>query len=152
MLELLAAHNVIAEYVAIDMSLHPEDIVDEFKLRQATAITANLRHEHSEAVVQGMHEDAEGIRRMSNPLFVQAFLSIDLTLEMVDVAVNYYAQRRPEELAEFVWTIDRKDRTVTQMEQLWSHANALGRRVTKLFAPSCLGGRFRLHTFRKICS
>jgi hypothetical protein len=119
-LELLAEHHAIAEYDAIDMSLHPDEVIDEFKNRQANAITANLTQEHSAAVVQRTHEDAEGIRRMANPLFVQAFLSIDLSLDMVDVAVNYYAQRRPEELGEFAWTIDRKDHTVTEMEHLWS--------------------------------
>jgi hypothetical protein len=31
-----------------------------------------------------------------------------------------FVQRRPSELGRFVWTIDRKDRTVTEMERLWS--------------------------------
>jgi hypothetical protein len=117
---LLAAHGVIAEYNAIDMSLHPDDIIDEFKQRQAAAITANLTPEHAEVVVRGVHEDADAIRNLANPLFVQAFLSIDLSLSMIDVAINYYAQRRPEELGRFAWVIDRKDRSVTEMERLWS--------------------------------
>jgi len=117
---LLAAHGVIAEYNAIDMSLHPDDVIEEFKQRQAAAITANLTPQHAEAVVRGVHEDAEAIRNLANPLFVQAFLSIDLSLTMIDVAINYYAQRRPEELGRFAWVIDRKDRSVTEMERLWS--------------------------------
>jgi hypothetical protein len=119
-LEILAEHNVIAEYYAIDMLLHPKVVIDEFKERQAAAITANLTSEHAKAVVRRLHEDAEGIRRLANPLFVQAFISIKLSLDMIDVAMNYYAQRQPRELGEFAWTIDRKDRAVTEMEQLWS--------------------------------
>ena len=47
-------------------------------------------------------------------------MSIHLSLDMLDVAINYFAQRRPIELGRFAWMIDRKDRTVTEMEQLWS--------------------------------
>ena len=119
-LELLAAHGAIAEYYAIDMTLHPNDVIDDFKERQAAAITANLTPEHAEALIWGVYEDAEKIRHLANPLFVQAFVSIQLCLDMLDVAMNYFAQRRPEELGRFAWMIDRKDRTVTEMERLWS--------------------------------
>lgn len=119
-MELLAGHGVIAEYYAIDMALHPAEIIDEFKERQAGALTANLTPAHAEAVARHLHDDAETIRKLANPLFVQAFVTIELILDMLDVAVNYFAQRRPAELGRFAWTIDRKDRTVTEMEQLWS--------------------------------
>lgn len=33
-MNVLAAHNVIAEYYAIDMALHPGHIIDEFKKRR----------------------------------------------------------------------------------------------------------------------
>jgi hypothetical protein len=39
---------------------------------------------------------------------------------MVSPKFGYFVQRGPSELGRFVWTIDRKDRTVTEMEQLWS--------------------------------
>lgn len=119
-MDLLAAHGAIAEYYAIDMALHPDAVINEFKERQAAAITANLTSEHAEAVVRRLQKDADAIRGLANPLFVQAFLSIYLCLGMIDVAINFYAQRRPEELGRFAWVIDRKDRTVTEMEQLWS--------------------------------
>jgi hypothetical protein len=32
----------------------------------------------------------------------------------------YYVQRQPQELGEIAWIIDRKDRTMTQMEETWS--------------------------------
>lgn len=116
----LAAHDVIVEYRAIDMALHPNEVIDEFKERQAAALTDNLTPSHAEALVRRLRDDAQAIRAMSNPLFVQAFLTIELILNMLDVAVNYYAQRRPSELGRFAWTIDQKDRSITQMEQLWS--------------------------------
>ena len=119
-MKLLAAHDVIAEYRAIDMALHPSEVIDEFKSRQAASLTEHLTPTHATAVVQRMHDDAEVIRTIANPLFVQAFVTIECILKMLGTAINYFAQRRPSELGRFAWVIDQKDRTITQMEQLWS--------------------------------
>ncbi|MBI4443427.1 MAG: DUF3800 domain-containing protein [Acidobacteria bacterium] len=119
-MKLLAAHDVIAEYHAIDMALHQSEVIDEFKARQAASLTENLTPAHSAGVVRRLHDDAQAIRTMANPLFVQAFLTIELILDMLDTAINYYAQRRPSELGRFAWMIDQKDRSLTQIEQLWS--------------------------------
>lgn len=64
-MNLLATHGAIAEYYAIDMALHPDEVIDEFKERQAVAITANLTVEHAEAVVRRACDDAETIRNMA---------------------------------------------------------------------------------------
>lgn len=119
-MKLLAAHDVIAEYNVIDMALHQNEVIDEFKARQAASLTENLTPAHSAGVVQRLHDDAQVICKMANPLFVQAFVTIKLILEMLDTAINYFAQRRPSELGRFAWVIDQKDRTITQMEQIWS--------------------------------
>jgi len=119
-MELLAAHDVIAEYYAIDMALHSSDVIDEFKRQQAAAVTENLTPAHHEDVVRRANDDAAAIRAMANPLFVQAFVTIHLLLDLLDTAINYFAQRQPTELQRFAWTIDQKDRTLTQMEALWS--------------------------------
>jgi hypothetical protein len=52
-LRLLARYGVIAEYRVIDMALHSTAVVDEFKLRQASALTEHLSEEHSVAVRRG---------------------------------------------------------------------------------------------------
>jgi hypothetical protein len=119
-LRLLAIYGVIAEYCVIDMALHRTAVIDDFKLRQASALTEHLSSEHSAAVQQRLHEDAQIVRSMANQLFVQAFLTIELILETLDTAINYFAQRLPEELGQFRWTIDGKDRTPTQMERIWT--------------------------------
>ena len=38
-MRLLAAHGAIAEYYAIDMALHPNEAIDDFKKGQAAALT-----------------------------------------------------------------------------------------------------------------
>ncbi len=87
-MNLLAAHGAIAEYQAIDMSLHPDDIVDECKQRLAAALTANLTPAHAGAISRRLKDDGDAIQSLSNPLFVQAFLAIELILELLNVAVN----------------------------------------------------------------
>jgi len=119
-MKLLAMHDVIAEYYVIDMALHQSEVIDEFKARQAASLTEHLTPMHSAGVVRRLHEDAEAVRKLANPLFVQAFVTIELILEMLDTAINYFAQRRPSELGRFAWMIDQKDRSITQMEQLWT--------------------------------
>jgi hypothetical protein len=119
-LRLLAVYSAIAEYRVIDMALHPKPVVDEFKVRQASALTEHLTDEHSLAVRQRMHQDGEIIRSMPNQLFIQAFTTIDLILETLHTAINYFAQRLPRELGQFRWTIDRKDQSPTRMEEIWT--------------------------------
>jgi hypothetical protein len=119
-MKLLASHSVIAEYYAIDMALHQSSVIEDFKMRHAAAVTANLTDMHSPAIVQWVREQANIIREMSNQLFVQAFVTMTLIVEMLDKAVNYFAQRQPKELGTVSWTIDQKDKHHTQMEQLWT--------------------------------
>ncbi len=117
---LLAVHDAIAEYYVIDMALHPSAVIDDFKARQASSLTEHLTPAHSANVVQRLRRDAEVIRTMANPLFIQAFMAIELVLETLHTAINYFAQRLPGELGRFAWTIDQKDRSLTQMEQMWT--------------------------------
>jgi hypothetical protein len=57
---------------------------------------------------------------MPNQLFLQAFVTVHLLLDLIPEALLYYVQRMPEELGDIAWIIDRKDRTLTQMEEMWS--------------------------------
>jgi hypothetical protein len=57
-MNLLVTHEAIAEYHAIDMTLHPNDVIDEFKERQAAALTVNLMPAHAEAVARRLKRTA----------------------------------------------------------------------------------------------
>lgn len=118
--DLLAAHGAFVEYYAIDMSLHCDEVVNAFKERQAAALTENLTPLHAEELVRSINDDADAIRKLSNQLFVQAYVTIILVLDLLPIAINYFAQRKPAELGRFTWTIDRKDRETTSMERLWA--------------------------------
>jgi hypothetical protein len=57
---------------------------------------------------------------MSNQLFLQAFATWQLIITTIREGTLYFVQRQPRELGDIDWVIDRKDRTITQMEETWS--------------------------------
>jgi len=57
---------------------------------------------------------------MPNQLFIQAELTMTLMLSAVQIATLYFVQRKPEELGEVAWIVDRKGHALTEMEETWS--------------------------------
>ena len=57
---------------------------------------------------------------MPNQLFLQAFATWELIIRTIREGTAYFVQRQPQELGDIGWVIDRKDRTITQMEDTWS--------------------------------
>lgn len=57
---------------------------------------------------------------MSNQLFLQAFATWELIIRTIREGTLYFVQRQPAELGNIGWVVDRKDRTITQMEETWS--------------------------------
>jgi hypothetical protein len=120
LIDLVSRHDVFAKFYAVDMATHGDGVVGLFKSRQADAITAHLTPEHHPPIVAQLRGLADAIRRMPNQLFVQAFLVIELVLMVLEESTLYYVQRLPEELGSIAWTIDQKNRTITEMEETWS--------------------------------
>ena len=120
LIELVSRHDVFVNFFAVDMATHGESLVSDFKARLAAGITAHLTPEHHPPIVAQLEELAAAIRRMPNQLFVQAFLTIDLVLKVIQESTLYYVQRLPAELGSIAWTIDQKNRTITEMETTWS--------------------------------
>jgi len=89
-------------------------------MNQAKRITKNITKNHKATLIQSFLEIQKQLRNLSNQLYVQAFCAIELLYKVIQKATLYYAQRRPEELAEFYWTIDAKDQKITPYEELWS--------------------------------
>jgi hypothetical protein len=119
-IDLVSRYDVVVKFYAVDMAMHGEGVVGPFKARQADAITVHLTPEHHPPIVAQLQGLADAIRRMPNQLFVQAFLVIELVLNVIEESTLYYVQRLPEELGSIAWTIDQKNRTITEMEETWS--------------------------------
>jgi hypothetical protein len=120
LIDLVCHYDVLVNFFAIDMATHGDRIVDDFRMRQAAAVTAHLTSAHDPNVVAQLQTHASSMRAMPNQLFLQAFLTIELVLEVVEEATIYYVQRLPKELGEIAWFVDRKNRTITQMEEIWT--------------------------------
>ena len=119
-IDLLVRYDVLAEFVALEMATHPRQVIDDFKARQADAVTAHITPEHHPGIVSQLQNIARTIHGMPNQLFVQAFITIQLVLETIQNATLYFVQRQPKELGDIAWIIDRKNRTITQMEDTWT--------------------------------
>lgn len=118
--EVCKRHDVLVNFVAVNMATHDHAIVDDFKKRQADALLAHITPQHLPSLVQSLEQMADKIRKMPNQLFIQGIATIDLLIKTFQDMTIYYAQRMPEELGNIAWIIDRKDRTLTQMEEMWS--------------------------------
>lgn len=119
-IQILHRYDVLVEFVAINMETHDHVLVDDFKKRQADALLAHLTPDHRPSMVQSLQRLSDGVRKMPNQLFLQAFATMQLLLELVEEATLYYVQRMPEELGDISWVIDRKNHAITQMEEMWS--------------------------------
>jgi len=102
------------------MSTHTAALVEEYKQAQVRGVTKHLTPDHHPKLVAELNNMAEQLRTMPNQLFVQFIVTIRLILQTIQTSSLYYVQRIPAELGRFKWVIDRKDRTLTQMERLWT--------------------------------
>jgi hypothetical protein len=118
-IEVLAKYDSLLEIFAIDGLAQSEASITKFRQMQADKITEHLGPEHHPDMVKELEKLARQIRSLPNQLFVQAFLTTRLCEEAVRTGTLFWSQRVPKELSEFVWTIDAKDKTVTQPELMW---------------------------------
>ena len=120
LINLVLRYDVLVQFMALDTSTHPDALVEDFKNRQADGVTANITREHHPGPVLYLHQLGEAVRSMSNQLFLQAFATWELIIRTIREGTLYLVQRQPQELGDIGWVIDRKDRTITQMEETWS--------------------------------
>ena len=120
MIDLLTSFDVVVDFVSLDMALHTNDVIDDFKARQAAAITGNITREHHPQMVHELVQLEHTLGTMPNQLFIQAELTILLILSVAQTGTLYFVQRKPSELGDIAWIVDRKGRTLTAMEETWS--------------------------------
>jgi hypothetical protein len=71
-------------------------------------------------MIKQSYEIREKFERMSNPLFIQAFIMLFLIPRTLYHGILYYAERIPRELERFYWTVDAKGDKVLEYEEAWS--------------------------------
>ena len=119
-INLLLRYDTLVQFIALDMNAHPDALIEQFKNRQADGVTANITRKHHPAPIPHLHQLGEAVRALSNQLFLQTFATWELIIKTIREGTLYFVQRQPQELGYIAWVIDRKDRTITQMEEAWS--------------------------------
>ena len=113
-------YEVLVQYIALDANTHTAPLVDEFRNGQADAVTVKITREHKAGLVFDLYQLGEAVRRMPNQLFLQTFATWQLIFNTIREGTLYFVQRVPQELGDICWVIDRKDRTITEMEETWT--------------------------------
>jgi len=119
-IRLVLRYDTLVEFIALDANTHPDSVVEDFKNRQAHGVTANITREHHPGPIPHLHQLGEAVRAMPNQLFLQAFATWELIIRTIREGTLYFVQRQPKELGDVGWVIDRKDRTITEMEETWT--------------------------------
>jgi uncharacterized protein DUF3800 len=119
-ISLLQKFDVILELVIIDLGLHTEDEITEYKQIQADKMTEHITDDHHPDVVKRINEIQAVFRSMSNQLFIQAMLMFRIVPRVLLHVIWYYARRIPQELQWFYWMVDAKEQTKTAYEDAWS--------------------------------
>jgi hypothetical protein len=120
LVEVLFRHDALLCAYAIDVSREDQQGVTDHKANQSAGITKYLVPEHHPNSVKQAWELRHTLERMPTQLYLQCVLLKELVWSATAEAINYFAQRRSRELAEFEWTIDAKDpRRITTYEKWW---------------------------------
>src|SRR5579863_4604388 len=85
-IQLLGRYQVLVNFFAIDLAAHSDQVIDDFKIRRADGVVANLTAEHGPEMAADLQALAGTIREMPNHLFVKAFLTIELVMEIIKEA------------------------------------------------------------------
>ncbi len=120
LIKLVLGYDTLVQFIALDANLHPDSVVDHFKNGQADGVTASITRAHHPGPIPHLHQLGEAVRAMPNQLFLQASATWELIIRTIREGTLYFVQREPEELGDIGWVIDRKDRTITEMEETWS--------------------------------
>jgi Protein of unknown function (DUF3800) len=120
LIDLVSEYDVLVQFMALDLDTHPDLVVTAFKDKQADAVTKGVTRQHQPGMVLQLYQLGESVRAMPNQLFLQAFAMWLLLIRTIREGTLYYVQRKPYELGDIGWVIDRKDRTITQMEATWT--------------------------------
>ena len=120
MVDILFKHDAILHCIAIDVAEEDGSELEAHKKGQCEGITRFLTDEFSESYRESVLALRTRLEAMPLQLYVQCVLMHVLVYEVPQGIANYFAQRRPRELATFDWIIDAKEPLgPTPQEEWW---------------------------------
>jgi hypothetical protein len=118
-LSIVAAFDVVAKIVALDMQFQSVDQIAGFQNGQGDAFISALTEAHSAASREWAHNARADWRSLPPQLAVQMYVMFLTLEEFLRDVPNYYAQRLPPELGRFDWCVDPKDVRIARYDDLW---------------------------------
>jgi hypothetical protein len=116
---LLSRNEAVFEGTVIDLGLHTEAAVLEYKKQHGEQMLAKVPN-FREDVRPEVEKASRQILETSVPLYLQAITTFDVLHRLIGHMTAYFCQRRPSELGTFAWVVDGKDPVaVTKWETWW---------------------------------
>lgn len=112
----LSKTNAILFATATDAGLNSLDRLSRHQRILASKIRENIPRMRFEGGKQAVALLADQIEEISPQLYAQLVCQVDLLHDVVNRAINYFAQRIPGTLGEFRWRIDQKNTSKTTYE------------------------------------
>lgn len=118
-IKMLQQYNVMFEVVAIDMNIQNNDYITAHKLDRAEKMTSCITDEFNEILIANLHKTKKEIESLSNQLYVQVSVTVELLIQVFQKTMLNYSLRKPKELESFKWIVDAKDLSITTSEKIW---------------------------------
>lgn len=118
-IEILKNYNVMFEVVAIDMNIQNDDGITTHKLDRAQKMISCITDEFNETLIENLHKTKKEIESLSNQLYIQVSLTIEILIQVFQKTMLNYSLRKPKELEFFKWIVDAKNLNITTSEKIW---------------------------------
>ena len=119
-IEMLSNYSIIFEVIAIDMNIQKEEDITALKMDRAKKMTDIITDEFNPTLIKNLQKMKNEIENLSNQLYTQLHLTIELLINVLQKSTLYYSLREAKELEYFNWVIDAKNENMTTSEKLWS--------------------------------
>jgi hypothetical protein len=118
-IDLAATTSVKFFTCGTEMSQYTTATLEAYRDHQADRLVASLTPAHQPSLIAQMNSLHDTMKAMSVQLFVQFILLTELVGRIIRSTTVYFSLTRPRELSAFHWTIDAKDKHLTEYERLW---------------------------------
>jgi len=116
---LISKYDVMFEIISIDMVTQSQNQIIAHKAKQAEKIIERVDERFNPNLVKQLYGLRDELQHLSCQLYTQAACSWLLFASILQKATLYYVQRSPEDLGQFHWNIDAKDKRITPYESMW---------------------------------
>lgn len=105
--------------VVTDSSSNTLNRVRVHQKHQVDELMSNITRMQYDEGKEAVRNTSERLQSLSAQLYIQLVCQIQLMYRTLKAGIMYYVQRYPEDLSNFSWYIDAKDKNITEYEELF---------------------------------